>query len=527
MDSLQATFDNYDPITFNKYAYYLRALITDNGIKSEIDANIATEREQLNENNQLTHEEKLFKIGFPIIEGTVKFLNYSFKIHLDSTSPNVKNLFLKHYFDTMRRMQQTFGKNDLRAYSLYIMYLKSFIPDKDYRGCLEETISNGKSLLEINPYLDQELLEYTVNFSVIGDCMKYLNGTLQIVKRDVIINADRSDQSLPQPGSMARSPLSGRLIAPQNLVESPFDLVSTIGDRMTGKIVLDSIVAIYGDRGTGKSETSGYLAERIAIWLSKIKGGKPSDYFTINNVRSVDKKGTLDMFSSDQLIAKPNQILIADDISIAANARNFFTEENKRLNDIITVSRIYRHCVILNTVATNLVDNVLRQFADIGIQTMGPDPETGVNELKVVIFSNPGITSKKKDQFKRFFQFQGSDGMTNRITRMRVTRPSSTFRDEYYELRKRNTDKFVREEFKSNGNEKTDPVVDSIIPGSRRLHELYNIHGATVKNMMNSKNPKTGKPWSIRAIGQATGGLHDYWVNKIIARIRAEGEVKS
>lgn len=520
LEALQETFDSYDPATFNKYAYYLREIVTDKKIRDEIDTNVALEITRLSENPEISPDQKSFLVGFPIIEGVVKFLNYSFRINHDSTSPAIKNLYLKHFFETMRRMQKTFKPGNLQAYSLYILYLKSFIPDASHRNSIAEIINKGKTLVSSNPYLDPDLQEYLVNYEVIGSCMNYLNGALQIVKRDVIINADQTDTYLPKPGTSVLSPLSHRQMVPANLVEAPFDLVSNICNRMTGKIVLDSIVAIYGDRGSGKSEISGYLAEHIAKQLSESIGGIPEDYFTIDNVRSVDKKGTLQMFSSRQLIDKPHQILIADDVSIAANARNYFSEENKRLNEIITVSRIYRHCVILNTVSTNLVDNVLRQFADIGVQAIGPDSETEINEIKVVVFSNPEITSKKKDPFHKFLQFKGSDGVMNRIVRMRVHRASEAFREQYFKLRRENTDRFVIEEF-GNGKSDNGQELKTMIKGSVRLQEAYKIHGPKIKEMLESDNPERKRPHSIKDMQRETG-LTEYWINKIIAHIKTE-----
>lgn len=299
----------------------------------------------------------------------------------------------------------------------------------------------------------------------------------------------------------------------RNLVKAPFDLISILSDRMLGKIVLDAIVFITGPRGTGKSETSLYIAERLAIKNSKRTGLPKEYYFTIDNVRTVDKKGTLKMLGSTQLIEHSNQIFIVDNANIAANAKDFFSEENKRLGGIVDVARIYRHCIIFNMVSTKLLDSVIRQFADIAIATEkgGIDSVTGINKVKVYVLDPPAITSKNRDMRHKYFQFENKDKRTCRITRMLVKQPSEETVTGYNELRLTMSNRFVLDEF-GQTELKEGEAIKRNIQGSAKLQEAYRTHGETVMSIYNQHKGKN----CIRKIQRETG-LTDYWINKIIA----------
>lgn len=222
---------------------------------------------------------------------------------------------------------------------------------------------------------------------------------------------------------------------------------------MTGRQALDALLAVYGDKGAGKSEACMYLAERLDIQLCKTFQKPKGSFFSIDNVRSVDPEGTLQMFTAEHFTKKRHQVLVVDDASIAANARKFLTENNQRLNAIMTVARIYRHCVILNTVAPELIDTVLRSFANITCIVQGPDmnprsPTYEVNWLKVYAMSRGGAPAdKNKKMYNKYFQFQGEDGRMNRITMVRTRRPSPELLKQYEALRKEKTDALVYKYF--------------------------------------------------------------------------------
>ena len=281
---------------------------------------------------------------------------------------------------------------------------------------------------------------------------------------------------------------------------------------MTGRQALDALLAVYGEKGNGKSEACMYIAERLDKRLCRTFRKPEGSFFTIENVRSVDPEGTLKMFTAEQFKKKKHQVFVVDDASIAANARKFLTDNNQRLNAIMTVARIYRHCVILNTVAPELIDTVLRSFANITCIVMGPDmnpmsPTHEVNKLKVYAMSRGGAPADKTKHFyNKYFQFQGKDGRMNRITIVRTRRPSPTLLSQYEALRKEKTDTLIDHLFTTpeNGNGK-----ESLGKRETKWRDLLGKHYNRVMEL--HRQPGC----SISQITRETG-LSNYQVNKMI-----------
>jgi hypothetical protein len=230
------------------------------------------------------------------------------------------------------------------------------------------------------------------------------------------------------------------------LAHAPFDLISTLHDRMTGRQALDATVAVYGDKGVGKSEACMYLSERLDAKLCRTYGKPPGTFFSIDNVRSVDREGTLEMFTAEQFKRRKHQVFVVDDAGVAANARKFQTDINQRLNDILQVARIYRHCIFINTIAPFLIDMVLWSFANITCIVVGPDmnpesPTYEMNRLRTYVMSSGGAPAeRRKKMYNKHFQFQGEDGRINRIVMVRTRRPSAVLLAQYEALRKEKTD---------------------------------------------------------------------------------------
>jgi hypothetical protein len=279
------------------------------------------------------------------------------------------------------------------------------------------------------------------------------------------------------------------------LVHAPFDLINILYDRMTGEQELDAFSSCYGDRGTGKSEAQVYLAERLAIKLGKKFHKPPEEFFTIDNVRSVDQQGTMKMFQGEQFKKKKHQIFIADDVSITSNARNFQTPENKRLNAILTVSRIYRHCVFINTLYPELIDNVLRNFANIACVAVGPDmnphsPTYRVNRLRVYAMSRSTAPAQKNRQtFNKYYQFYDKEhDQMNRIVAMRVREPTEAILEKYKALRKDKTDAYITEIFGPDEDEEGVPIVPKVNKNLKKFQDADEKWGVLIRRLVDENN---------------------------------------
>jgi energy-coupling factor transporter ATP-binding protein EcfA2 len=197
---------------------------------------------------------------------------------------------------------------------------------------------------------------------------------------------------------------------------------------------MDALILILGRKGSGKSTLSIYLAQWISYHLSKLLGGKPTDYFTIKNVRSVDPSGTMEMLTSD-LMTMENQILILDDASISWNSRDFAKQESKGLNAVLTICRVYKIVLIVNTPAGFMLDKVPRTMADYIIHIIGANTYTKQTLFKC-FFYEVGETGK---EYRKYLTWHGK-----RIKYWISYLPSLRLLNKYKKLRKERTDIHIK-----------------------------------------------------------------------------------
>lgn len=296
------------------------------------------------------------------------------------------------------------------------------------------------------------------------------------------------------------------------------DVVGWIVRRMTGVSTQDAIVVAYGDRGTGKSLMCGYLGERVDVRLANLLNKPVGSFFTINNVRSVDKSGTLEMLTPKNMQEKPNQVYVLDDASIATNARNFQSQHNKNLNDILTTARIFRHCIIINTVASNLIDSVARSFADIGILVRGVIPGTTINECRVYRMSQSnhmGFGKGAKESIGKYFQIT-INGEQNRMKTWYTGKPSDAFCEAYNTIRKENTLKLGDQEQDDDNSSDKPPTTLA----GRRKWMINKYYSPVMEQYL--KMAEKGKP-SIHAIARDVGISRD-WVHVMLAEDKRRKE---
>jgi hypothetical protein len=293
-----------------------------------------------------------------------------------------------------------------------------------------------------------------------------------------------------------------------------------IAKRVTDAMVeLDCTIMIVGKKGSGKSIFSMGLAYEISKCIAIIKHRKElklipvgrardtklkefaSKYFNMAHVKSVDKEGTMEMFSGE-VIQTENAILVCDDVSIAANSRNSMTQQNKALSQIMTVSRPFRNTLILNTVYSTLVDKTARNFSDIVIELMGVNKKRKVSIAKVYLYSVNQNTGK---EYRKFFRWHGK-----RITYWVSRLPPKHLREAYKEIRMRKTRELIASF--------NDDRVERNEVGTKRQKSAENIYNEWADEVID----RYTKGESIRSISRLSDDLSEYWVNKIIAQHKRE-----
>ena len=210
-------------------------------------------------------------------------------------------------------------------------------------------------------------------------------------------------------GCSNRSSLARLAIWAQDLIDnkkpiprSPF--CQRAAERVTSSDKQDLTIFISSRKGMGKSYTALYLASRIAEEISLIIGGKPSDYFTIDNCALLMDSAKITNLLSTK---GKHQVLIIDDAGVGANNREFLSRGNINFNKIMMTCRTKRWVVIFTSVLKSHVDLNIREMSDILITIYKSFHDGGFNVCKaknssvVEMSNNKNLTMAKRLMFDK------------------------------------------------------------------------------------------------------------------------------
>lgn len=267
----------------------------------------------------------------------------------------------------------------------------------------------------------------------------------------------------------------------------------------------DAIIFITGKRGSGKSVLTLGLAEEISKHIATIRGGKPEDYFTIDNLKTVDKTGGLSIMSSDALL-KQNNILILDDAQISLSARRSNTRENNAVNDLVCICRPFNSVILVNSVYHRNIDRGSRSLADYIISVQYSNPYTKQTVCKVYTYSE----NSRGDEMKKFLTWTDSQGHKKRLKFFVSTLPSKDLLDAYNTKRKENSVKLVqqcREDYLSGGKKESVSVVSQRKNGVREIIDANREKATQLKE----------KGMSMRAIARELN-MTDYQTTRCLSK---------
>jgi len=138
------------------------------------------------------------------------------------------------------------------------------------------------------------------------------------------------------------------------------------GSRITSRHNQNAILNIVGKQGMGKSNAALYIATETAKWIAKHKGGKPEDYFTIDNCAIMELDTIIPIVKNIDKLRY--NIFILDDIGASYGARDYQNVVNKAFNKIIQTFRDSNTLVILTMPDDFLIDKVPRKLAHFQIE---------------------------------------------------------------------------------------------------------------------------------------------------------------
>lgn len=291
-----------------------------------------------------------------------------------------------------------------------------------------------------------------------------------------------------------------------------------IAKRVTDPdIELDCTIMVTGKKGTGKSTFCIALGYNVAKCIAIIKNRSKinstpinerealidelsQQYFNIDHIKTVDKDGTFDMFSGEVIMTE-NSVLLCDDVSIAANARNSMSQQNKSITQVMTVSRPYRNVVILNTVYSTLVDKNARNFSDIVIELLYIDKKKKRSVSKAYLYT---VNQSSGKEYRKFFTWKGQ-----RIKYWFSYLPPKFINMKYKEMRLQKTRELI-ESFR----EQRDEQKEKGHKMEKKFNEAFDKYGDELRGMI-----ERGDKINIREFVRKDPILTRDRVEKIIAYI--------
>lgn len=154
------------------------------------------------------------------------------------------------------------------------------------------------------------------------------------------------------------------------------------GDIITSTHNQHALINIIGKTGMGKSNAAMHIGTTTAEYIAKKMGGKPEDYFNINNVAIMKLDSIIPII--EDLNNKRYNIIILDDIGASYSARDFQKSINKNINKIFQTFRDTNTLVILTMPDTFLIDKVARKLAHFQIELVEKRHDQGVSIGKLV-----------------------------------------------------------------------------------------------------------------------------------------------
>ena len=182
----------------------------------------------------------------------------------------------------------------------------------------------------------------------------------------------------------------------------------------TKKQGMSNLIIIIGKKGSGKS----YLSLRIGEVTQGKTFGMNHVCFNLQELFKVLDEGEYE----------PNDVLILEEIGVAANARDAMSRMNKHLSFVAQAIRPARINLIVNTISWGLIDAQVRNMADYRIEVVGHDVVSELTEFKFLKISP---RQDNPEPYKEHLAFNDKDGRPVKFISWTMRKPSDKLAAEY------------------------------------------------------------------------------------------------
>lgn len=159
-----------------------------------------------------------------------------------------------------------------------------------------------------------------------------------------------------------------------------YSLSEKFSRHVCGKHNKNVIFILFGELGSGKSMALLSLALSCSKWIAKIKGGVPTDYFSMDNVAVIDPEVLGQRLEN----MKQFGVYLLDDFGSAFDARSFMSTENKSLSHILQTCRTSQNIILVSAPHGAMLDVNLHRLAQYYAEVSESHHAAGITIIKVL-----------------------------------------------------------------------------------------------------------------------------------------------
>lgn len=201
-----------------------------------------------------------------------------------------------------------------------------------------------------------------------------------------------------------------------------------LANRICGGHNQHAIILFEGKTGTGKSYASLRLAYDCSLLFAKKLGGRPEDYFTLNNVGILTGEETIRIAKN----IKQYGIYILDDAGAEGlSSRKWQSKQNEVMTKLLQTFRTNNNLLLLSSPDKSFVDKIARTLIHYKITMTNAFFDKGISLGKLT-----GVKKVyTKDNSSNYYPFLRMHGMV--FNYIAFTLPPKALCDAYDRKRKR------------------------------------------------------------------------------------------
>lgn len=246
-------------------------------------------------------------------------------------------------------------------------------------------------------------------------------------------------------------------------------LAEVFGQIITSGNNKNIICLVEAKPGQGKSWAAMRLACDCAVYLAEHLGGKPTDYFTIDNMGIIMPDKMVECIEN----MKKYQVTILDDVGMAYAGRKWQSKGNEAMNNMLQTMRTDNNIIIMTVPDADWIDKIGRNILHFKLVMETPLHSMGYSMGRITAVQKMYNATSRKNIFP---YLKLPDKIYNKVV---FGKPDDALSSEYERIRAIELDRLKEESIeslKSNVNELSNTEVQKLSKEQTDLDKAFAIH---------------------------------------------------